>query len=81
MISGVPAERARLRAPTCLSPAHPVTSDGAFVPPEGALGGGEAAGRLELALDNAAREFPWIEELRDRSVTELEVRATPVPSR
>eukprot|EP00966_Prymnesium_polylepis_P127783 2954624-Prymnesium_polylepis.1 len=47
---------------------------GAFVPPVGALGGGEAVGRLQLAFDTAAREFSWLDAYRDRSVTELEVR-------
>ncbi len=29
---------------------------------------------LERSFDMAAKEFPWIEELRDRSITEVEMR-------
>ncbi len=29
---------------------------------------------LERSFDMAAKEFPWIEELRDRSITEIEMR-------
>ncbi|KAL1505080.1 hypothetical protein AB1Y20_008840 [Prymnesium parvum] len=48
---------------------------GAFVPPEASLfGGGEATAQLQLAFDKAAKTFPWIDEYRDRSVTEVEMR-------
>lgn len=52
---------------------------GAFVPPEGSFAGGDAFGRLQLAFDTAAREFPWLEDYRDRSVMDVDT-TRPNPS-